>query len=146
MLACSDLDYKLFLALEKYLQTHTHFIVLIISRDTPFLNWRLIGRLSILPPGHWTCSFVCHFNSRVTYSPASISILPRAHLHLSEVMHVRVKCLAQGHNFKTMSTALRGETHGMCLKPAPSGDWTSTTDISYCIKAPRPNHIAACLY
>ena len=24
--------------------------------------WRPIIRLSILPPGHWTCSFVCHFN------------------------------------------------------------------------------------
>ena len=25
--------------------------------------WRPIIRLYILPPGHWTCSFVCHFNS-----------------------------------------------------------------------------------
>ena len=25
--------------------------------------WRPIIRLYILPPGHWTCLFVCHFNS-----------------------------------------------------------------------------------
>ena len=33
----------------------------------------------------------------------AISVLPGTHLHLSQVKHLRVKCLAQGHNILTMS-------------------------------------------
>ena len=32
-----------------------------------------------------------------------ISVLPGTHFHLSQVKHLRVKCLAQGHNILTMS-------------------------------------------
>ena len=32
-----------------------------------------------------------------------MSVLPGTHLHLSQVKHVRVKCLAQGHNIEIMS-------------------------------------------
>ena len=35
------------------------------------------------------------------------SVLPGIHLHLSQVKHIKVKCLAQGHNIETME---RGET------------------------------------
>ena len=33
----------------------------------------------------------------------AISILPGTHFHLSQVKHLRVKCLAQGHTILTMS-------------------------------------------
>ena len=33
----------------------------------------------------------------------TISVLPGTHFHLSQVKHLRVKCLAQGYNIETMS-------------------------------------------
>ena len=33
----------------------------------------------------------------------AISVLPGTHFHLSQVKHLRVKCLAQIHNIETMS-------------------------------------------
>ena len=33
----------------------------------------------------------------------AISVLPGTHFHLSKVKHLRVKCLARGHNILTMS-------------------------------------------
>ena len=33
----------------------------------------------------------------------AISVLPGTHFHLSEVKHLRVKCLSQGHNLETIS-------------------------------------------
>ena len=33
----------------------------------------------------------------------AISVLPGTHFHLSQVKHLKVKCLAQGHNILTMS-------------------------------------------
>ena len=39
-----------------------------------------------------------------------ISVLPGTHSHLSQVKHLRVECLAQGHNILTMSEAERRET------------------------------------
>ena len=33
----------------------------------------------------------------------AISVLPGTHFHLSQVKHLRVKCLAQGHTILTMS-------------------------------------------
>ena len=33
----------------------------------------------------------------------AISVLPGTHVHLSQVKHLRVKCLAQRHNIETMS-------------------------------------------
>ena len=32
-----------------------------------------------------------------------ISVLPGPHLHLCHVKHLRVKCIAQGHNIETMA-------------------------------------------
>ena len=37
-----------------------------------------------------------------------ISVLPGTHFHLSQVKHLRVKCLAQGHNILTMSQGWEG--------------------------------------
>ena len=42
----------------------------------------------------------------------AISVLPGTHFHLSQVKHLRVKCLAQGHNVPR----LRGEKHDISLK------------------------------
>ena len=38
----------------------------------------------------------------------AISVLPGIHFHLSQVKHLRVKCLAQGHNISTMSQDWEG--------------------------------------
>ena len=38
----------------------------------------------------------------------AISVLPGTHFHLSQVKHLRVKCLAQGHNILTMSQDWEG--------------------------------------
>ena len=42
----------------------------------------------------WRQGQVAHF---------AISVLPGTYLHLSQVKHVRVKCLAQGHNIEKIS-------------------------------------------
>ena len=38
----------------------------------------------------------------------AISVLPGTQFHLSQVKHLRVKCLAQGHTILTMSQDLEG--------------------------------------
>ena len=40
--------------------------------------------------------------------PIAISVLPGTHFHLSQVKHLRVKCLTQGHNILTMSKDWEG--------------------------------------
>ena len=73
-------------------------------------------------PVHWTCSFVCHLNSTesIVLQPfrcieliihTAISALPGTHFHLSQVTHLRVKYLAQGHNIET----LKGEKNMIFL-------------------------------
>ena len=44
-------------------------------------------------------------------SHIAISVLPGFHLNLSKVKHLRVKCLAQGHNIERMSQNLEGRNH-----------------------------------
>ena len=74
----------------------------------------------------------------------SISVLPGTHFHLSQVKHLRVKCLAQGHTFLTMSKIERGQTLYFFENPAPSGtrNRTAGSDIG---RAPRSNHCAMSL-
>ena len=67
-------------------------------------------RFTHITPGHWTCPFLYHFNSFLEQTAfTAISVLGTnhrhchicslgTHLHLSQVKHVRVKCLAQEHN------------------------------------------------
>ena len=45
-----------------------------------------------------------------------ISFPPDIDSHLSQVNHVMVKCLAQGHNIQTMSHFSRWEKHDVALK------------------------------
>ena len=51
-----------------------------------FIVWYQIFHptFTFLPPGHWTCLFVCHLNSTEIYSPAAISAhwTYHAHCHL----------------------------------------------------------------
>ena len=83
-------------------------------------------RFTHITPGHSTCSFMYHFDSLFgAYNTCShfgarnahiaISVLPATHLHLSQVKHVRIKCLAQGHNIDNVPI-LRGEKHDISLK------------------------------
>ena len=44
----------------------------------------------------------------------AISVLPGTHSHLSQVKHLRVKCLAQGYTINV--PRLRGEIHDFSLK------------------------------
>ena len=51
----------------------------------------------------------------------AISVLPGTHLHLSQVTHVRLKCIYKGHNIeKTISSLFKvilgGEKHDISLK------------------------------
>ena len=46
------------------------------------------------------------------------SVLPGTHFHLSQVKHLRVKCLAKGHKGNNVPI-LRGEKHDISLKILP---------------------------
>ena len=101
----------------------------LISRNIPcwYQVWRSVFRLYILPPGHWTCSFMCHFNS-----PGSIQSCSRfGALNLSYTLpslsyqvliFTWVKWRIQGevHCPKTQhlnnAPRLRGEKHDISLK------------------------------
>ena len=70
----------------------------------------------------------------------AISVLPGTHFHLSQVKHLRVKCIAQGHTILTMSYKIeRGETCYFSENPAPS---TAGSDIG---RALHSNHCAMSL-
>ena len=70
-----------------------------------------------LHPDHYTCSFVYHFNFTESMQQfrrielivhIAIAVLSGTHLHLSQMKHVRVECLAQGHNIRTIIPAAKG--------------------------------------
>ena len=46
----------------------------------------------------------------------AISVLPGTHFHLSQVKHLRVKCLVQEHNILTMSQDFKGRNRIFSLK------------------------------
>ena len=54
----------------------------------------------------------------------AISVLPGTHFHVSQVKHLRVKCLAQDTPSKQCPKFKRGETWYFSENPAPSGIWT----------------------
>ena len=51
----------------------------------------------------------------------AISVLPGTHFHLSQLKHLRVKCLAQGHNILTMFQDLEGRNMIFLWKLCISG-------------------------
>ena len=70
------------------------------------------GALHHSIPGHWTCSFMYHFQlpgghtalqqcGAIVRTTIVISVPPGTHLHLSEVEHSRVKCIVQEHKIDT---------------------------------------------
>ena len=101
-------------------------------------------------PGHCTDSFVFHFNftESIHFGALNfaISVLPGTHLHLSQVKHVRVKYLTQGHNIETMSRYWEGGKWYFSENPAPSGVRNRKAGSDNHIgKAPRPNHCTTSL-
>ena len=122
--------------------------------------WRLTSRLHNLPPDHWTCSFVCHFNSiesiqpccyfgalNLSYTLAYMSYHAGTNIHFSQVIDVKVKCLAKGTQTlkQCRLNAERREINIIFLwKPAPSVYWTLVTGSGNC-KAPRSSHCATSL-
>ena len=72
----------------------------------------------------------------------AISVLPGTSAHVSQVKHLRIKCLAQGHNIEIWCPKIRTrETWDFSENPAPSGVWNHKT-VSDIDKAPRSDHIA----
>ena len=69
------------------------------------------------PPPTWSLDLFIRVPPQLhgAYSPAAIvaliaiSVLSGTHFHLSRVKHLRVECLAQGHNIETMSQDREGE-------------------------------------
>ena len=49
----------------------------------------------------------------------AISVLPGTHIHLSQVKHLWVKCLGQGHTHRNNDPMLRRDTHDISLKICP---------------------------
>ena len=89
----------------------------------------------------WVCSLTLQFYPLVTTEPVhscvistrgahnqkptrrigifvyiAIPVLPGTHLHLSQVKHVRAKCLDQVHRHRNNVPTLRGEKHDMFIK------------------------------
>ena len=89
------------------------YICQVYCEDSKKNNNNTTSALHHIIPGHWICSFMWNFNSpgsiqhcsHVTLGTSritiAISVPPGTHLHLSEVKHLWVKYLAQGHNINT---------------------------------------------
>ena len=59
---------------------------------------QLHGEHTVLQP-FWRIELTIHI---------AISVLPCTHFHLSQMKHLRVHCLAQGHNIESMSQCWEG--------------------------------------
>ena len=76
--------------------------------------WRPIIRLYMLPPWSLDLFFLVLFQYHIEHTvlqpfrrfvlivDIAISVLPGTNFHLSQVQHLRVKCLAQRHNIETI--------------------------------------------
>ena len=93
---------------------------------SPISNPKTHQFLYILPPDHWTCfirvpcqlhcehTVLQQFPSIKIIVHIGISVLPCTNLHMSQVKHLRVKCLAQKYIIETMSHYWEGRSrpHG----------------------------------
>ena len=70
----------------------------------------------------------------------AISALPGTHFHLSQVRHLRVKCLAQGHTILIMSQDREGRKHDISLKILHQAEFEAARQA-----ATRFNHCAMSL-
>ena len=59
-----------------------------------YVPFQLLGEHTVLQP-FWRIELIVHM--------IAIYVLPGTHFHLSQVKHLRVKCLAQGRTILTMS-------------------------------------------
>ena len=64
------------------------------------VSFQLHGEHTVLQPFR-RIEFIVHI---------AISVLPGTHFYLSQMKHLRVKCLTQGHNMKQCPKMERGET------------------------------------
>ena len=95
--------------------------------------WRPIIRLYILPPDHWTCSFVCHFNSTESIQACSrfgalnLSYTsPSLSYHLNNVQRLRgekhdisLKILHQAGFETAREAATSAERHALTIAHVP---------------------------
>ena len=104
--------------------------------------WRRICRFYILPLWSLDLFIRVPLQPRVVHAVPhiAISVLPGRpnDLHLSQVKHVGVKCLAQGHKHRNNFLTLRGGKHDIYQK---SWVWNRTSGSDN-YKAPRSNHCA----
>ena len=87
---------------------HLAFLPMTFSKVKVQVFYSLISSLKTY---HWTSHFqlpgehtvLQPFRRIELIAHIVISVLPGTHFHLSQVKHLRVKCLAQGHNILKMS-------------------------------------------
>ena len=103
----------------------------------------LLIRVPFQLPGEHTVLQPFRLIQLIVHIVISVLLCP-THFHLSQVKHLRVKCLAQGHTILTMSKVERGEILYFSENPAPSGirNRTAGSNIG---RAPRSNHCAMSL-
>ena len=116
--------------------------------------WRPIIRLHILPPGHWTCLFVCHLNSTESIQSCShFGVLNLSYtlpsLSYQVLISTWVKWSIWGLSVLPKDTTpkqcpniKRGETWYFSENPVPSGirNRTADSDIGkapFCYKQKR---------
>ena len=76
----------------------------------------------------------------------AISALPGTHFHPSQVKHLMVKYLAQGHNIKTMSQGWKGRNVIFLWKSCTKRGFKPHTVGSDIGRAPRSNNCALSLF
>ena len=103
-----------------------HFIIIIIMVSSYIAHIQCSVRFTHFTPGHWTCSFMYHFNSLFgAYSTCSHFGARNTHFHLcptrysftpesSEACEGKVSCPRTRHRNKV--PILRGEKHDISLK------------------------------
>ena len=65
--------------------------------------WSLVLSINVPFPIPFGANSTAAISALKTNRTHAISVLPGPHLHLSQVKHIRVKCLPQGHDIETMS-------------------------------------------
>ena len=80
-----------------------HVYSLISSISSDFTHWSLDLFIRVPSQLHGEHTVMQPFRRIGLIIHIAISVLPGTHFQLSQVKHLRVKCLAQEHNIQTMS-------------------------------------------
>ena len=133
------------------------FIIIIIMVSSYIAHIQCSVRFTHITPGHWTCSFMYHFNSHLEQTAlAAISALGtnRTHCHLcptrysftpesSEACEGKVPCPRTQH--RNNAPILRGEKHDISLKILHQAGFETARQAATLAKlralaiAPRPS-------